>query len=174
MKELLRGIKARGHCVLEMPSGTGKTISLLSLIISYMYAHPEEKRKLVYCTRTVPEMEKVLEELRHLQKHRIEQYGKQAEILAIGLSSRKNLCIHPTVSKEISGTIVDSKCLNMTANWVREKASEYKDPSVVGITLCDYFETLENDKDKAIVPAGVYTLESLKRFVLNRLNLMCI
>jgi len=26
----------QGHCMLEMPSGTGKTISLLSLIISYM------------------------------------------------------------------------------------------------------------------------------------------
>jgi len=25
----------QGHCVLEMPSGTGKTISLLSLIIAY-------------------------------------------------------------------------------------------------------------------------------------------
>jgi hypothetical protein len=26
----------QGHCVLEMPSGTGKTVSLLSLIVSYM------------------------------------------------------------------------------------------------------------------------------------------
>lgn len=26
----------QGHCVLEMPSGTGKTASLLSLIISYL------------------------------------------------------------------------------------------------------------------------------------------
>ena len=25
----------QGHCVLEMPSGTGKTVSLLSLIVSY-------------------------------------------------------------------------------------------------------------------------------------------
>jgi len=26
---------AQGHCLLEMPSGTGKTVSLLSLIVSY-------------------------------------------------------------------------------------------------------------------------------------------
>ena len=26
---------SQGHCVLEMPSGTGKTVSLLSLIIAY-------------------------------------------------------------------------------------------------------------------------------------------
>ena len=40
-----------------MPTGTGKTISLLALITSYQLAHPE-CGKLVYCTRTVPEMEK--------------------------------------------------------------------------------------------------------------------
>lgn len=41
-----------------MPTGTGKTITLLSLVTSYQLAHPEVG-KLVYCTRTVPEMEKV-------------------------------------------------------------------------------------------------------------------
>ncbi len=41
-----------------MPTGTGKTITLLSLVTSYQLAHPEVG-KLIYCTRTVPEMEKV-------------------------------------------------------------------------------------------------------------------
>jgi DNA excision repair protein ERCC-2 len=48
----------KGSCVLEMPSGTGKTVTLLSFIISYKLAHPEIG-KFVYCTRTVPEIEKV-------------------------------------------------------------------------------------------------------------------
>ena len=38
-----------GHCVLEMPSGTGKTISLLSLIVAYQQYYPEH-RKLIYCS----------------------------------------------------------------------------------------------------------------------------
>ena len=38
--------------------GTGKTVCLISLITSYQHAHPETG-KLVYCTRTVPEMVKV-------------------------------------------------------------------------------------------------------------------
>ncbi len=78
-----------------MPTGTGKTITLLSLITSYQLAHPEVRvlcwvcaggrtarhhplsregtqgaraprgkcaaqvGKLIYCTRTIPEMEKV-------------------------------------------------------------------------------------------------------------------
>ena len=35
MSDLKRTLDAGGHCVLEMPSGTGKTVSLLSLIVSY-------------------------------------------------------------------------------------------------------------------------------------------
>src|SRR5687767_1739756 len=42
-----------------MPSGTGKTVSLLSLITSYQLAHPDVG-KLIYCSRTVPEIEQVI------------------------------------------------------------------------------------------------------------------
>lgn len=84
-----------------MPTGTGKTITLLSLITSYQLAHPEVG-KLVYCTRTVPEMEKVLAELQELIDYRTKYFvgpGQKApQILALGLSSRKNLCIHPSVA----------------------------------------------------------------------------
>ena len=118
MLELKHALDARGHCLLEMPTGTGsfcvcfsrslslshtlararargiafastswwltslfssavgpsvhpsnpgKTITLLSLITSYQLQH-KQVGKLVYCTRTVPEMEKVLEELQNLIK----------------------------------------------------------------------------------------------------------
>ena len=36
MCDLKRTLDAQGHGVLEMPSGTGKTVSLLSLIVSYI------------------------------------------------------------------------------------------------------------------------------------------
>lgn len=35
MVDLKRTLDVKGHGVLEMPSGTGKTVSLLSLIVSY-------------------------------------------------------------------------------------------------------------------------------------------
>ncbi|KAF8064487.1 hypothetical protein HT031_003286 [Scenedesmus sp. PABB004] len=98
MLELKRALDAHGHCLLEMPTGTGKTITLLSLITSYQLAHPEVG-KLVYCTRTVPEMEKVLAELQELVEYRKKYLGPSPPpILALGLSSRKNLCIHPSVA----------------------------------------------------------------------------
>jgi DNA excision repair protein ERCC-2 len=85
--------------MLEMPTGTGKTITLLSLITSYQLAHPEVP-KLVYCTRTVPEMEKALEELRELIKYRESVLGPSGgKLLALGLSSRRNMCVHPTISQ---------------------------------------------------------------------------
>ena len=65
MLELKRALDAKGHGCLEMPTGTGKTITCLSLITSYQLQNPE-CGKLIYCTRTVPEMEKVLAELRNL------------------------------------------------------------------------------------------------------------
>ena len=57
--DLLHGMNLGVPVLLQMPTGTGKTITLLSLITSYQLAHPEVG-KLIYCTRTVPEMEKVL------------------------------------------------------------------------------------------------------------------
>ncbi|XP_015416681.1 PREDICTED: TFIIH basal transcription factor complex helicase XPD subunit [Myotis davidii] len=45
MLELKRTLDAKGHGVLEMPSGTGKTVSLLALIMAYQRAYPLEVTK---------------------------------------------------------------------------------------------------------------------------------
>jgi len=61
------------------------------------------RRKLVYCSRTVPEIEKALTELKRLMNYRIsyaetdEQKEKEKNFMGLGLTSRKNLCIHPDV-----------------------------------------------------------------------------
>eukprot|EP00798_Chlamydomonas_sp_ICE-L_P026872 gene26872-4481_t len=189
MLELKRSLDARGHCLLEMPTGTGKTVTLLSLITSYQLAHPEVG-KLVYCTRTVPEMEKVLAELKDLIRYReryFESTGGGPPILAVGLSSRKNLCINPQLTEEGSRESVDAGCRRLTASWVRERAVERqqarqqqrqhgqvqqdmeagpsgggevqeRDPS----QLCEFFEGHEKAGAEALLPPGVYTLEDLR------------
>ncbi|KXS18878.1 DNA repair helicase [Gonapodya prolifera JEL478] len=157
MRALKKALDAKGHCLLEMPSGTGKTITLLSLIVSYQMFYPE-KRKLIYCSRTVPEIEKALEELKRLREYRL-KHGLQEEFLALGLSARKNLCVHPEVSKNKRGNSVDAKCRNLTASWIRSKAAE--DPS---IEKCDFFEDLEKADGNRSMPGGVYTLEDLREW----------
>ena len=64
MSGLKRAIDGKGHAILEMPTGTGKTVCLLALITSYQYAYPDTG-KLIYCTRTVPEMIKVMNILQY-------------------------------------------------------------------------------------------------------------
>lgn len=87
----------QGHCLLEMPSGTGKTTTLLSLIVAYMLENQFSVTKLLYCSRTVPEIEKAIEELRVLFDY-YKKNGRDLNMMGLVLSSRKNLCIHPEVS----------------------------------------------------------------------------
>lgn len=175
MLELKHALDARGHCLLEMPTGTGKTITLLSLITSYQLAHPEVG-KLIYCTRTVPEMEKVLAELQELIEYRGRYFTEAPAppILALGLSSRKNLCIHPRVAEEGSRESVDAKCMRLTAPWVRERARatlcgggggddpDAEDEEVADIETCAFYEGLEQAGPDGRLDAGVYTLHDLR------------
>mmetsp|Transcript_8985 Transcript_8985/g.22241 ORF Transcript_8985/g.22241 Transcript_8985/m.22241 type:complete len:815 (-) Transcript_8985:62-2506(-) len=78
MRNLKQSLDAGGHCLLEMPTGTGKTVCLLSLITSYQFANPSVG-KLVYCTRTVPEMNHVVEELGTVLSYRAEQLAMQIQ-----------------------------------------------------------------------------------------------
>ncbi|KAK9924017.1 hypothetical protein M0R45_032407 [Rubus argutus] len=77
MVELKRALDAKGHCLLEMPTGTGKTIALLSLITGYILCKPQNQnsvKKFIYCTRTVHEMEKTLAEVKLLHRYQVEQH----------------------------------------------------------------------------------------------------
>jgi len=164
MLELKHGLDAKGHGCLEMPTGTGKTITCLALITSYQLQHPE-CGKLIYCTRTVPEMEKVLAELRVLQAYREKHVGKAAEMMALGLSSRKNMCVHPRVAEEGTRESVDARCRRLTASWVREKHLEQVAREEAPETeLCSFFEDYEKEGPDAVLPPGVYTLADLRQF----------
>jgi DNA excision repair protein ERCC-2 len=69
-------------------------------------------------------------------EYRTRQLGRKERFLGIGLSSRKNMCIHPVVSKERHGAVVDAKCMNLTASWLRgSDANEH----------CDFFEVGHDD-----------------------------
>lgn len=186
MCSLKRILDAKGHGLLEMPSGTGKTVALLSLIVAYQESHPEKSSRLIYCTRTVPEVDKALLELGRILEYRRsfkntpqrdanqnassctgnpnhampnDAPSFEDEFLGVGLSSRKNLCINNQVlaSSQQSGKAIDARCHERTASWVRRDMSTLK---------CDFFETLSlatPDALRRLLPPGVYTLDSLKQ-----------
>ncbi|KAH8684911.1 hypothetical protein BGZ60DRAFT_398659 [Tricladium varicosporioides] len=158
MCDLKRTLDAGGHCVLEMPSGTGKTVSLLSLIVAYQQYYPEH-RKLIYCSRTMSEIEKALAELKALMKYREEQLGHKEEFRGLGLTSRKNLCLHPSVKREKSGAVVDARCRSLTAGFVKEKKERGED-----VPVCIYHDNLDLLEPHNLIPNGVWTLDGLMRY----------
>uniref|UniRef100_A0A671RPH9 General transcription and DNA repair factor IIH helicase subunit XPD n=1 Tax=Sinocyclocheilus anshuiensis TaxID=1608454 RepID=A0A671RPH9_9TELE len=131
-------LDAKGHGVLEMPSGTGKTISLLSLIVAY---------------------HKVVEELRKLMDYYAKQTGAKNDFLALALSSRKNLCIHPEVSSLRFGKEVDGKCHSLTASYIR--AQHHSNPSQ---PVCQFYEQFDAVGRQVPIPPGIYNLDDLKDF----------
>ncbi|CAI2349832.1 unnamed protein product [Caenorhabditis sp. 36 PRJEB53466] len=164
MQEVKKALDARGHGLLEMPSGTGKTVSLLSLVLAYMLAYPEKLEKLVYCSRTIPEIEKCVEEMRVLYDYYEAETGVAVPKMTVAMSARKNLCINDSVASLRFGNSVDSACQKLTASSVRAK--RFEDAS---IESCNYFENF--DSRNSSIPNGVWNLQDLRSF--GRENKIC-
>lgn len=191
-----------------MPTGTGKTLSLLCFILAYQHKY-KDTGKLVYCTRTVQEMNQVMAELKRVVAYRAAHSSlpassaasstasttstasssslsssclststvASAPTLAVCLSSRRNMCIHPQVKELDSGFRVDSMCRNMTAGFVRDKkktdlaASSSSSSSTAAVDraveragLCTFFENFSiwgASGDAAL--QGVYGIEDIKQ-----------
>lgn len=127
---------------------------MLSLIVSYQLSKPQIG-KLIYCTRTVQEMDKVMQEIKRVFKYidkalyglsgdggdvEMKEQGvasqqiKKRKNLCVCLSARRNLCIHDHVSQFDDPSKVDSLCRNRTASWIRNVQNVPKS------ALCDYYE----------------------------------
>jgi len=78
-------------------------------------------------------IEKVLIELKALMKYRAIELGHIEEFRGLGLTSRKNLCLHPSIKKEKSGSVVDACCRSLTASFTREKHDQSD-----GVGTCIY------------------------------------
>jgi DNA excision repair protein ERCC-2 len=157
MCDLKKTLDVGGNSILEMPSGTGKTVTLLSLTVAYQMFYPEH-RKIIYCSRTMSEIEKALAELKNLMAYRAQELGYVEEFRGLGLTSRKNLCLHPTVRREKKGSIVDEKCRSMTSGISKAKIAAGTDPNA---KLCDYHENLYEFDPHNLIPQGIYTFDDL-------------
>jgi DNA excision repair protein ERCC-2 len=157
MSDIKKTLDVGGNSILEMPSGTGKTVSLLSLTVAYQMHYPEH-RKVVYCSRTMSEIEKALIELHNLMEYRAKELGYVEDFRGLGLTSRKNLCLHPTVAKERKGNIVDEKCRRMTSGLAKSKIEQGE---TEGVDLCEFHENLYQLEPDNLIPPGVYSFDGL-------------
>jgi len=140
IKTLLKSLQSPGHVLIEMPSGTGKTVALLSCTVSYQL-HLKSKGvpfKIIYCSRTIPEIDKALKELRNL----VEYISKYVvfNFLGVGLSKRGNMCINKAALESFDVEVMCRKMINRFENL-----------------KCDFYENKATS-----IPYGVYDFAEIK------------
>jgi DNA excision repair protein ERCC-2 len=96
---------------------------------------------------TMSEIEKALVELKSLMKYRADELGYEEEFRGLGLTSRKNLCLHPSVKREKSGAIVDARCRSLTAGFVKEKKERGE-----SVDVCVYHDVSPMESPHTIHP----------------------
>lgn len=69
------------------------------------------------------------------------------------------MCIHPQVSKERDGKIVDGRCHSLTASYVRERHN-YDD----SVPICSFYECYDIEGREVQLEPGVYSLDDLKEY----------
>ncbi|CAD7969241.1 unnamed protein product [Amoebophrya sp. A120] len=178
MKELKNCLDAPGHGILEMPTGTGKTVALFSLITSYQLLYANKVGKLIFCTRTIPEMNKALLELRTILDFRDEVLEREFEekreknlvppdaefksekVLGVGLSARRNMCVHHEISTDPDRDRVDARCRRMISPFIFQRLG--------GVTeaiscKCKHYEKYQRviDNGEMFVKPDVYTIDEL-------------
>jgi len=121
LARIIKALQQSKNCLLESPTGTGKTLTLLCAALSWQQKEIEQNRMLTlndtpestnkptpvsrifYCTRTHKQLEQVAKQLGNtIYKDKIRMTL---------LSSRDNYCIHPVVSK---GPNKNHECTKLT------------------------------------------------------------
>lgn len=119
LKTVMETKNQKGHALLEMPTGTGKTMCILAVYMAMRDVYPNMGMcymessligvgKLIYCTRTISELNQCMEEMKKLVEYRKSVLqSRYNPISGICLSSRRNLCIHRKINTNDAHTFVD-------------------------------------------------------------------
>lgn len=148
MVHLKQIIDAKGHGLIEMPTGTGKTVSLFSLALSYKLKHPDRLEKIVYCTRTLSQLEKAIEELKAVEQTIIAFGFKPPTSTAI--SARRTLCINPEVNVHSHRDKIDAECKRLTKLNTGE--------------TCGYYDNYKDNYINTETKQSTFNIEDLLEF----------
>ncbi|KAL0235413.1 hypothetical protein GEMRC1_001995 [Eukaryota sp. GEM-RC1] len=161
---LKKALERRGNATLEMPTGAGKTAALLSVTLAFHIQRKqsgEPVNKLIYCTRTVPEISQVMDELSRCITAYQQHHPSTSSLKCLALSSRRALCINPSVCNQTVQSDIDSKCFELTSPLIRGEDIE-------DIETCPFFipfnEAKTHDVSPPSIPSDVFSLNKLREY----------
>uniref|UniRef100_A0A6B2E8V3 Regulator of telomere elongation helicase 1 homolog n=1 Tax=Phlebotomus kandelakii TaxID=1109342 RepID=A0A6B2E8V3_9DIPT len=159
MKKVIESLETSQNAMLESPTGTGKTLSLLCSSLAWLLVkkteyegsrpkmtdledlqavlnHSDQAPKIIYASRTHTQLSQAMQEMKR---------SGYAHLKAVVIGSRNQMCIHPEVEKETNA----SAQINLCKHTVKKKA-------------CSYYNTVENMKmHEEFRGPGVVDIEDL-------------
>ena len=158
LKQVLETNEEKGHALLEMPTGTGKTVCIFSLYLALKYIRPD-LGKLIYCTRTIAELEQCIEELKRVEFTRRKVLrDRYKPVLGICLSSRRNLCINSKINCADPSCRVDDECAER-CRQTDKRRQQNVDIEDLG---CSFYEKYISYTDRITVPPRIYSLADFR------------
>ena len=123
MRKVIQSCKGSKHALLESPTGTGKTLCLLTATLAWLQHQRSDVTvdensipRIIYCSRTHSQISQVANELKRT--------AYQPKMCLIG--SRDQMCVHPTV-KEMKGMSLTAGCKKARATRRCEYYKNVKD-----------------------------------------------
>ena len=108
--KVIEALTTSSNALLESPTGTGKTICLLSACIAVLKEERQQKnrseppRTLVYCTRTHSQIKQVMDEIKNLLPY---------EVNAVNLASKVHMCVNGDMNKKFESHTLNHICAKL-------------------------------------------------------------
>ena len=143
MEHMIKGMNSGKNCLLEAPTGTGKTAALLCASLAWLnkkiYESPQNSDlQVIYASRTHNKLQQVVDQLKKTPY-------KNAPMVT--LASRKQTCINESCSSDSRDTTsdkVDELCATMRANHVDPRGRQYPEKSG-NFPTCPFFARFQRN-----------------------------